>query len=804
MKKQHRVQLAVVSIIAILVSLAAVPSFSALPLSADTSPITSEKHIALETMTMDLQQTKDALTISLHVNPFTSTSVPINGVSYQQISIDQESNLQQVGLPALPTICRSIRIPDTAAMNVNILKTSMVEYHDVLLAPSKGNLLRNVDPTTVPYQFDPLYTKDQWFPESIVTLGQPYIFRDIRGQAFTVIPFQYNPVQKILRFYTDITFEIIPQGTSEINTISRASAPTVVDPSFSQLYQEHFLNYDLTGTSPREEDGSMLIITYDSFWQQIAPIAVWKAQRGINTKIVNVSTIGNANAIKNYIAAYYHSHTLTYVLLVGDAEQVPTLFVDGCASDPSYTYIVGTDHDPDICIGRFSAQTADQVQTQVNRTIMYEKYPQVGATWYQKGTGIGSNEGPGDDNEYDWEHIRNIRSDLLNYTYTAVDELYDGTHGGGDAPGNPSASNVRDVLNAGRSIVNYCGHGSPDLWGTTMFSSSDVNTLTNVNKLPFIFSVACENGQFTPGTCFAEAWLRAEYNGQPIGAIAAFMSSKLQGWNPPMEAEDAINNLLVTNQKNTIGELCVGGCIQMNDHYGADGDAETDAWHIFGDPSLQVRTDIPSTITVHHNSSVPFNNLSFDVTVTGGNNSICTLSKGISLYGAGYADETGYAHIVITKPLPFGTTVTLTVSGYNQIPYTASIEVTGTDLPPETPVTPTGPSFGIVKRNSSITTSTTDPDGNQILYEFEFGDGSFSDWIGPNESGVPCTVLHQWEAPGKHAVRVRAQDIYGFTSNWSDPLEIRVIRGTFINILLNFLEKFAPQLYEKIIERIQG
>ena len=82
------------------------------------------------------------------------------------------------------------------------------------------------------------------------------------------------------------------------------------------------------------------------------------------------------------------------------------------------------------------------------------------------------------------EHIDNIREDLLDYTYTIVDQIYD-----------PTATSVMvtEAINDGRSIVNYCGHGSPTSWGTTGFNNNNVNTLTNDNMLPFICSVACNN-----------------------------------------------------------------------------------------------------------------------------------------------------------------------------------------------------------------------------------------------------------------------------------------------------------------------
>ncbi len=62
------------------------------------------------------------------------------------------------------------------------------------------------------------------------------------------------------------------------------------------------------------------------------------------------------------------------------------LSVGGVTSDPSYSYIVGSDHYPDLFVGRFSAENFAQAQTQANRTVAYESDPQIDAEWYEKGS----------------------------------------------------------------------------------------------------------------------------------------------------------------------------------------------------------------------------------------------------------------------------------------------------------------------------------------------------------------------------------------------------------------------------------
>jgi len=363
----------------------------------------------------------------------------------------------------------------------------------------------------------------------------------------------------------------------------------------------------------------------------------------------------------------------------------------------------------------------------------------------------------------------------MNFTYSYVDEFYGGTQGGLDLPGEPTITMISDALNEGRSIINYCGHGSPTSWGTSGFSNSNVNTLTNDNMLPFITSVACNNGEFDDTTCFGEAWLRATHNGKPTGAIGAYMSSISQSWNPPMEAQDEFNNILVgvypDNIRTTFGALCFEGAMSMNDKYGADGVEMTDTWIVFGDPSVQVRTDTPAEMTVSHVSEIEQGATTFDVTVTGVEGALCSISRNSVLMSYAYTDATGHATITFDQPISGEEALNLVITAFNKMPYMTQITII-TNNPPNKPTTPTGPASGKPDISYLYSTSTTDPDGDQVFYRWDWGDGTFSDWIGPYTSGATASTTHSWTEQGTYNIKVKAKDTFGDESDWSDPLPV--------------------------------
>lgn len=597
------------------------------------------------------------------------------------IQVDGTTPLLEKGMPDLPKVTTSLLIPDQANMEIRIVSSSYVDYPFMEIAPSKGNFTRDIDPATVAYTYSSIYSRDAFFPESQAWLRQPYIFRDYRGQALVINPFVYNAVTKTLRVYYQMELEVYANGISTTNVRSASTASEgIIDADFSKVYSRHFLNYNNGSRyTPLEEQGNMLIISHGPFMDAMEDFVAWKKTIGVPVEMVDVSAIGvNSAAIKAFVADYYATNGLTFLLLVGDHAQVPTITSGnlGGPSDPAYGYLEGNDHYAEVFVGRFSAENVAQVETQVIRSIEYEKNPDVTNDWFSKGLGIASSEGTGDNGEYDWEHIRNIRTDLMDFTYTAVSELYDGSRGGEDLPGNPTSSMVSTEVNAGRSIINYTGHGSQTSWGTTGFSNSGVNGLTNNHMWPFIISVACVNGDFLNATCFAEAWLRAGNANGPTGAVATFMSTVNQSWNPPMRGQDEMVDILCElkegNIKRSFGGIAVNGCLQMNDSYGSAGADMTDTWLIFGDPSLMVRTAAPTNLVVNHSPVAFIGSDVFEV-----NCSVDGAFAALTLNGEilGTATVNNGSALISIPTLTEVGSMKLAVTAFNRTPYITDIDI---------------------------------------------------------------------------------------------------------------------------------
>lgn len=87
------------------------------------------------------------------------------------------------------------------------------------------------------------------------------------------------------------------------------------------------------------------------------------------------------------------------------------------------------------------------------------------------------------------------------------------------------------------------------------------------------------------------------------------------------------------------------------------------------------------------------------------------------------------------------------------------------NIPPDDP-TITGPAEGKIKVATEYNFTTTDPEGDEVYYFIDWGDGSNSSWIGPSLSGDLITESHSWVKKGTYTIKAKAKDIYDAESSW--------------------------------------
>jgi len=91
------------------------------------------------------------------------------------------------------------------------------------------------------------------------------------------------------------------------------------------------------------------------------------------------------------------------------------------------------------------------------------------------------------------------------------------------------------------------------------------------------------------------------------------------------------------------------------------------------------------------------------------------------------------------------------------------------NIAPEKPSI-TGPTSGKIGQTYEYQTETTDSDDDLIYYLVDWGDETQSEWYGPFASGEPCQSSHVWSEENTYEIKVKAKDIFGFETGWSEPL----------------------------------
>ncbi|MFO0360265.1 MAG: C25 family cysteine peptidase [Flavobacteriales bacterium] len=613
------------------------------------------------------------------------------------IELENAHPILRKAAPDVPRTSSAVIVDDQAAMQVVVQHAEFVEYSGIQVAPSKGNLLRTVDPNTVPYAYGPEYDLNEFYPGALAALGEAYVQGHYRAQSLHFNPVQYNPVTGIMRLYTSIEVAVVPTGQTGQNPIT-TSPPAGVNETMDELYRARFINYADHAERYTQigEIGNMLVVSHATYFDELEPWIQWKKEKGISVELVDVATVNSVNQIKALITNRYNNDGLTFVVLVGDEDQVPVQLVSNPSGvgycDACYGYITGNDNYTEVFVGHLLVHNGNELAPVITKILEYEKQPYMASDWFSVAMGIGSGEGAGygDEDEADWQHQNKIKEDLLDFTYTQVYERYEGNRGpnsptGGttaDESGNPPASSLTTVINSGCSLINYTGHGDHSLIVTGSYNNSSINALSNAHKWPYWIIVGCCVGDYDDdsgsGDTFGETWLKtpSANAANPTGGIGGAFSTVFQSWAPPMEAQDEMNKLIADmagfSTRHTLGSIHYHGCHSMNDVYGQEGDDMTDTWILMADPSIQLRTAFPTYITATHPESAFFGVTSLTVSSATEDAMVC-ITFGGEIIATGLIEN---GTCTLTFPaVPGPGELLVTLSGFNTVPYQGTVEL---------------------------------------------------------------------------------------------------------------------------------
>ncbi len=553
------------------------------------------------------------------------------------------------------------------------------------------------------------YQKNEFYPDRMAFVGEPKIIRGCPVSLFTLFPVQYNPATGELRIYSHMKVRVTFEGGTGVFVDPARRSPYFEPLYENLLLNYSSLGTPSQSGGKGDTGCDFLIITHPDFEAWAESLAAWKNLTGISTWVKSTDEIGpDTTSIRLYIqnAYYTWSPPPSFVLFVGDAEFVPVFYrtthpYDGykTGTDLYYITVDGIDFYPDLYAGRISVDSPEEVETVISKIINYQRNPISSPSSFYSNTLIAgfyqdrySPYGCAD--RFFLQTSEVVRDFLLSLGYQG-ERCYTKTSGSNPQyyyyctipipPGltwDGDADQINTAINNGVFLVNHRDHGSEDGWGDPDYHVGDVNNLANQDRLPVVFSINCETGHFdnetdaagnqTPSSSiyFCEAFQR-KANG---GAVGAFGHTRVSWSGLNDELCKGLYDGMFTNFDPSypnggsthpiyspmfrMGAVLNFGKFWMYDKYYLTGGAgypwgsdlsttkaTFEMFHYFGDPTMQIWTGFPKSLTVTHPDSIFVGSSEIPVTITYFGEEpvesalVCLMND--EVYQVGYTDAQG-------------------------------------------------------------------------------------------------------------------------------------------------------------------
>jgi len=559
--------------------------------------------------------------------------------------------------------------------------------------------------------------------EALATLHYNGLSGDTRRIGIGVAPVQYDPIKEEVIVYYSFQYRVEFEYLAD---------PTSIDKPFPAIATNEVINYLIISTPTfqpilkdfvkwKKQCGFTIDELYRDDWTHTSVMSSVDSVYHATKKLKYLLIVGDNAAVPG-VPRSFDKWSGNYG---------PSKY----ATDFPYSCLDG-DSIPDIYVGRIPAQNIEQAQNALKKIVSYEKTPSTDSNTYSTAihTGIFTTSSSSVQSEEPFVYTCEMTRDYV--TQQGIDCIRNYSAGTGVSPkfwpsryGNGKEiptelqrpnfnwdgkkSNINDAVNNGLMYVLNCGHGLKQSWVCSAYDPYeynvvDVKSLTNTS-FPVFFNMNCWTGfygdvrggsYYNPNlTSLTQALIGQSDQNGAVGVFAASEMSAM-GCNDAMTI-GFINglwptpgfNCLIDNPYHsnystpkpdratpTLGRILEKGQTFLTAHYGQFSTAaqhNARVMHLFGDPSMWVNTEVPTTFDNIEISTLPLFPLSDSGVSTGiksnGANVKLTLTikdksqPRISLIDK-YGNLTAYTghHIIVPSvALPFE----ITVTAHNKIPY---------------------------------------------------------------------------------------------------------------------------------------
>ncbi len=633
-----------------------------------------------------------------------------DGSTYTNIWLKGSYPNGLVGEPNIPAYKKLIIIPKGSIPTISVISNSeqfiMLKEKgvDKPIFPNQPSVSKSQDTSNVEFAINKSsYSKKSYSNNPIATIEVLGELRSATIARLVVNPLDYNPGDGLLKVYNDIEVEINYSETAQ--TVDEQ----ILDPkTYSPYFETVYKTLGQSSNSAYEDHPDlakypvkMLIISNRMFEETLQPFIQWKTSKGFNVKTLYTDVIGTtAEQIKSYIQQEYNAGTFespapTFLVIVGDVEQVTASATGSATGKQTDLYYASVDGDmfPDMYYGRLSAQTTTQLNNIINKILYYEKYQFADPTYLNKVTLIAGVDGTWNPS-VGQPTLKYGTANYFNSTkgYTTVNE-----YGVSSDPNNPSASpsytGCYDNERVSVGFINYTAHCGQTEWSSPNLTKSTLDNHSNTNKYPISIGNCCLSGDFGYSECVGESWIRGANKGAVtyIGSspntfwyedfywsVGAF-DYNTGGYVPTFEetTTGAYDAPFVSNYVTT-GGLVFAGNLAVTE-VNLQGFQTTEpsslyywqAYNILGDPSL-----IPY-FTEAENNQVTYSETIVvgqdNMSVTALENSYVAITKNNQLLGTKFFTTSGEESVPISNLIDLGDVV-ITITRPQTIPIIDTIQ----------------------------------------------------------------------------------------------------------------------------------
>jgi hypothetical protein len=667
-------------------------------------------------------------------------TIDIAGTVYDRVTLSDCIPGGGAGEPKIPSKGVFLLLPpESKVSQINIMPGEKIELGSGFLVEptSQAIPISQTENLPIPTPNEAIYQSDAAYPGSLFTQIGVQSFRGYQILVLLLHPVQYNPVTGELLSYKSLEVSVKTISTDVQSGLYRGFhqdqteiQQRVDNPEVSLQYYEEY-----TPVSSFFDQYDLLILTTDALKNGFEPLKQAHDATGVQTVIKTLTDIGSSNldSIRNYIRDAYTNWGIEYVLIGGDTDVVPAPMLWVSGMDENVTPYEDT-------------MPSDLFYACLDGPYNYDG----DENWGEPTDGAGGGDVDLIAEVYVGRACVGSLAEVNNFVTKTVAYINKDINNG----------YLKKVCFAGEYLGDYgiASYGGNYLDQLINGSTDDGYTTVGIPAENYIINKLYDTSVYNwPSSAIISVINNGVHIINHLGHASYDYDLKLDSYDVDGLTNPSNRTCFIYSQGCMAGGFDTGDCIAEHFTIKTTHAAFAGIWNARYGWFWSYSTDGDSQRLHRQFWDAVFGENKQEI----GRANHDSKEDNLPLIGRSCIRWCYYETNLFGDP---------------------SLRITETtNHPPENPSLPTGPSSGSTAVDYTFATSTTDPDADEVYYQWDW-ETEISDWLGPYASGQSMEATHMWLAPGDYQVKVKAKDSYGLESVWSDAITIHIIGGPLIEI----------------------